>query len=172
LLGGINLYGYVGGNPINSVDFRGLAGEEVIVGGGFAGESGVGTAIVEGAATGGAIVAGAGAIVLATPSETSICSQLYPMPEQEDQWNDECKSGKCKPCTPPVGTIATEVHLVPPSKPHYPIEYSHIHWFKMHQSPYPTCKCFWKRNFQPPTPGNTTPPGTIPVTPAAGGGPM
>ena len=153
LAGGMNPYIYTGGDPVDWVDPWGLAGEALpgpvplpIPPVAIPGTS-ENNAFVD------SVIQGINAIKAALK-------------------NDGCKSGKCKPCIPSVGTIATEVHLVPPSKPHYPIEGSHVHWFKMQQSPYPMCKCFWKRNFQKPTPGNTTPPRTVPVTPAACGGPM
>jgi hypothetical protein len=49
----------------------------------------------------------------------------------------------------------------------------HVDLLLMQQSPYPACKCFWDRQFTPPLPGNTLPPGITPFPgPAGGGGPM
>jgi hypothetical protein len=56
----------------------------------------------------------------------------------------------CPACDPPVGTVAYEVHLCPPGKPHYPCTDDHVHFFLRQQSPKARgCKCFWKRNFRP-----------------------
>jgi hypothetical protein len=85
---------------------------------------------------------------------------------------DECNKGQCKPCIPPVGTIAGDVNKVPPSRPHWPLTVDHVHWYEMNQSPYPECRCFWKRNVTKPTPGSSLPSGVPQVTPPAGGGPM
>jgi len=46
--------------------------------------------------------------------------------------------GPCKPCPPPPPPI---VHLVPPSKPHYPCFGDHIHYFTYSQGPPPQCIC-------------------------------
>ncbi len=158
LAGGMNLYAYVGGNPVNWIDPKGLNAGTLTWGTGIVGTILIVVPEPYTTAIGTGMVLGALATI---PGDTPI-----------DEPAEECKPKQCKPCTPPVGTIATDVHSVPPSKPHYPIEGSHVHWFKMNQSPYPACKCFWKRNYQKPTPGNTTPPGTVPVSPATGGGPM
>ena len=116
-----------------------------------------------GAITWGAGLVGTILIVIPEPSTTAAGTvmllaavAIIPGNTPIDQPKDEnqCKNNRCKPCIPPVGTIATDVHLVPPSSPHWPIEWSHIHWFEMNQSPYPVCKCFWKRNIKKPTPGN------------------
>jgi len=46
--------------------------------------------------------------------------------------------GPCQPCPPPPPPI---VHLVPPSKPHYPCFGDHIHYFTYSQGPPPQCIC-------------------------------
>lgn len=87
----------------------------------------------------------------------------------------ECrpKRKRCRPCVPPVGTIAGDVHT---DHDDWPITGPHIHFLEMHQVPLGTpppgqeCRCFWKRNSIPPIPGDTLPPGIPQVTPAAGGG--
>lgn len=58
------------------------------------------------------------------------------------------KRQPCDPCDPPVGTIAFEVHRVPPQKPDWPCPGDHVHFFERHQNPN-NCQCFWKRNALP-----------------------
>jgi RHS repeat-associated protein len=75
--------------------------------------------------------------------------------------DSECR--RCKPCVPPVGTIAFRGPDTGRShggmSPHY-------HIYEMHQSPPSMCKCFWHElNFQ------ATPRG-VPISPAGGGGPL
>lgn len=79
---------------------------------------------------------------------------------------DKCDRRKCKPCQPPVGTIAYRVDR-PPSPPHNGIPTPHSHKFEMHQSPPKAgCKCFWVKISKDPIPGELTPE----MAPAAGGG--
>jgi hypothetical protein len=56
----------------------------------------------------------------------------------------------CPPCVPPVGTVAFEIHRVPPSRPDWPCLADHVHWFLRQQNPN-NCQCFWMRNFRPVT---------------------
>ena len=81
-----------------------------------------------------------------------------------------CNPTGCKQCVPPLGTIGYRVDQVPPSRPHLPHPGTHTHLAEMHQSPYPQCRCFWKMDYVPPVAGSTPPPGTVPITPAGGGG--
>ena len=76
----------------------------------------------------------------------------------------------CYPCIPSVGSTAFEVHTVPPARPHKPHRGTHTHHFQMHQSPWPICRCFWKRDYVPPTGGASPLPSEGPVVPAGGGG--
>ena len=79
---------------------------------------------------------------------------------------DKCDRRKCKPCIPPVGTIAYRVDR-PPSPPHNGIPTPHSHRYQMNQSPPKAgCRCFWKKLDKDPIPGEMTPE----ITPAAGGG--
>jgi RHS repeat-associated protein len=78
---------------------------------------------------------------------------------------------RCRPCIPPVGTRAYREDTSPTSPPHRGIPPPHWHLYEMHQNPI-NCQCFWH-----PIPdhrggcgGSPPPPGTVPITPAAGGG--
>ena len=86
----------------------------------------------------------------------------------------KCTKGpKCRPCIPPVGTLAFREDTNPASPPHRGVPPPHWHLYEMHQSPpHAGCVCFWH-----PIPDNRggfgaspPPPGTVPITPAAGGG--
>ena len=89
--------------------------------------------------------------------------------------DDECAPSNkgCKPCEPPVGTVAYRADTDPSSRPHRGVPPPHWKLYVMMQSPYPVCKCFWhpipdnKGGFGPGNP----PPGTPPIGPAGGGGP-
>jgi RHS repeat-associated protein len=78
---------------------------------------------------------------------------------------------KCRPCIPPVGTIAYREDTNPRSRPHRGVPPPHWKLYKMSQNP-ANCQCFWddipdnRGGFGPSPP----PPGTVPITPAAGGG--
>ncbi|HYC87626.1 MAG TPA: RHS repeat-associated core domain-containing protein [Thermoanaerobaculia bacterium] len=78
---------------------------------------------------------------------------------------------KCRPCIPPVGTIAYREDTNPRSRPHRGVPPPHWKLYKMSQNPL-NCQCFWddipdnRGGFGPSPP----PPGTVPITPAAGGG--
>ena len=62
----------------------------------------------------------------------------------------KCNKTKCPPCKTisgkivPVGTIGYRLDLVPPSKPHYPFEGSHYHFYKANQNT-DSCRCFWSK---------------------------
>lgn len=76
----------------------------------------------------------------------------------------------CYPCKPPVGTVAYEVDWVPPGRHHRPHKGTHTHHLRMNQSPWPVCKCFWKRNYVRSTDGVSPLPGEIPLEGDAEGG--
>ena len=44
----------------------------------------------------------------------------------------------------PIGTIGYRLDMVPPSKPHYPFEGSHYHFYKANQNT-DSCRCFWSK---------------------------
>lgn len=84
---------------------------------------------------------------------------------------DECKTQRCKPCIPPVGTRAYREDTNPMSPPHRGVPPPHWKLYEMNQNPN-NCQCFWvpipdnRGGFGPSPP----PPGIPPITPAAGGG--
>lgn len=88
-----------------------------------------------------------------------------PLPPVPPKGPEDCEP-KCKPCIPPVGSIAYRVDL-PPSPAHNGIPTPHSHKYVMMQSPPRAgCKCFWKEVLKDPLPGILSPP----ITPAGGGG--
>ena len=49
----------------------------------------------------------------------------------------------CKPCIPPVGTLAYEIATLRKRGRHSRECENHVKLWVVNQSPYPTCKCFW-----------------------------
>jgi RHS repeat-associated protein len=97
---------------------------------------------------------------------------LNPVEFEQNRNCDKCtKSPKCRPCIPPVGTLAYREDTDPRSRPHRGVPPPHWKLYKMSQNPL-NCQCFWddipdnRGGFGPSPP----PPGTIPITPAQGGG--
>ncbi len=52
------------------------------------------------------------------------------------------KPGKCPPCPPAPKPV---IHEGPPHRPHHPYGLPHMHYFKYHQAPFPSCKCYLKK---------------------------
>jgi hypothetical protein len=144
-----NWYRFVANGPAGKTDPTGLtAMSGVLVAGG-------GCALADGPLPFGDVV-GLGVIVVG-----AIVVTVYASPD--------CEPKRCLPCDPPVGTIAFEIHVVPPSRPHWPHPGTHTHLWVMHQSPpHAGCGCFWQ-NFDV-IAGGTPPAGAVPVRPALGGG--
>ena len=150
---GSNFYPYVRNDPTNLTDPLGL--QEATAGGCVIGGP-VGCAA--GATVDGFVWLGglalAGAAARANPN-------LNPGKP------DKCEKKKdCKPCIPPVGTVAYRLDVVPPSTPHWPFKGTHWHLYEMNQNPN-NCQCFWKDIGEGEGP---VPPGSVPITPALGGG--
>jgi hypothetical protein len=153
--GGINFYPYALNSPVNLRDPRGKSAGAVAL------------PVAEG--LGGVICFGSGACetailvggaVVAVGATAALVYELLK--------NKPCDNGKnCAPCVPPVGTIAYRIDVVPPSEPHYPYTGTHWHLYQMNQNPN-NCQCFWKDLDQ--AGEGPTPPGAVPITPAAGGG--
>jgi RHS repeat-associated protein len=60
----------------------------------------------------------------------------------EEIENSQCKQkkGECNPCIPPVGTVA---YRIDSGHSHYPWGDPHTHYYRVNQSGYPSCACFW-----------------------------
>jgi RHS repeat-associated protein len=143
--GGINLYEYVGNDPIDKIDPTGELNPGRI------------PVIITTQAAGG----GPEDIIV---DIIDIGIILWP------DSNSNCK--KCKPCNPPVGTKAVARTDYPPSKPHGPIPTPHSHIVQVNQSPYPACKCFWNNANPAVVPGvSPLPPLSSFPNPPGGGGP-
>ncbi len=158
----VNLYRYVKNDAMAKIDDRGFVGAAAALPIAVAcaaadGPIPIGDAIA-------LIILGGALLADATCGQTDSISSAIAKPQICD--DDPPKT--CKPCIPPVGSIAYRVDFVPPSKPHYPYKGTHTHHYKMNQSPYPVCRCFWSK--LPVTDGNTPGYGESPMAPADGGG--
>jgi RHS repeat-associated protein len=81
----------------------------------------------------------------------------------------KCANNGCKPCIPPVGTIAYNLHTVGPA--HRGVPTPHWHLYVMKQNPI-NCQCFWDdiKDNQGGFGSGSPPPGTKPMGQAGGGG--
>ena len=96
----------------------------------------------------------AGLAGLAGLAGYGIVTAIYPYIELPlSNFIDQCAT--LPVCDPPVGTVCFMIDIVPPSKPHYPIEGSHYHLFIMNQAP--NGNCFWNKLGA----SSTAPPGAI-----------
>jgi hypothetical protein len=79
---------------------------------------------------------------------------------------------RCLPCLPvPVGEHGYDYHSVADGNDSHNGMADHTHHFRMNQSPpVAGCRCFWKRNFIPPTDGFSPLPGAVLVISTPGGG--
>jgi RHS repeat-associated protein len=200
LAGGLNSYAYAGGAPVDAVDPLGLLHPGPVYGGALLATgailtgTGIGTAVgvgiiviilvtqegdgsphdPQGAGGGGEGGAGGGGGTgtgtgTGTNTDTTTGPPPPPPPPPPVEPRPKCE---CKPCVPPVGTTSYRMDTSGP--PHRGVAPPHWHLYVMMQSPYPVCKCFWH-----PIPdnrggsgGGDPPPGTSPIGPAAGGGPL
>jgi RHS repeat-associated protein len=170
LAAGMATYGYVGGNPVNSIDLYGLDGQNwrppVIP----VAPAPAPSSPVRGPISALAVVCASNpiacAVVLcAIPNSTSACDTIYRTPQCDNE---------DKPCPPcrfsdgtivPVGTIGYRLDRVPPSKPHYPYPGDHFNLFRVNQNPN-NCQCFWQPAGAADGSGGLPPPiGSIPIQP-------
>ena len=165
--GDTNLYAYVENSPINLFDPGGNSAAVALPLTLYPGQT-----VAEG--IGGIACFGSGVcetiVALGGVAATGALLYYYFQATQSDQ---KCQNrGKCKPCIPPVGTRAYREDIRPTSRPHRGVPAPHWHLYEMMQNP-KNCQCFWH-----PIPDNQggfgaspPPPGTVPITPAGGGGP-
>lgn len=117
--------------------------------------------------------------ILAFPQPTGVDPvpppEQAPVPPAGPNFQPTKKPGRCQnqsgcqPCVPPVGTLAYEEHSGPGRSgkgvSHWPFTGPHWHLFEMHQSPAPSCNCFWVEIGQ----GQGPAPWPIRVGPSGGG---
>ena len=122
---GGNVFLYADANPRNLID---PTGEQAVA---WALPAAAGCAIADGPLPIGDVI---GAILLAG-------AVIYDA--AQSRTCDRCETPRCKPCIPPVGTLAyrgPETHRHWP----FPVGQAHYHNFEMHQSPPEAgCICFW-----------------------------
>ena len=150
LAGGMNVYAYVGGNPVNAVDVEGLTAEVISVPVFTINPQTITTPIL--------------AIPQISIPAIIISVVFYPTELADGtippgMFNDDTCKKSCPPCNPPIVTIWYRIDYVPPSKPHYPFHGTHVHLYKMNQNPN-NCQCFWQPIgvTDPPLP-----PGSVPM---------
>jgi RHS repeat-associated protein len=177
--GGPNFYDYVANNPIEFVD---PSGEQALPKPGPIPKPPVGPILVPDPLKEPELDACA-----SHPFLCAIIISLWPTPTGNDDLvpppgpnysprrpPGRCKpQDDCKPCVPPVGTLAYRLDSGPGRSgtgvKHGPFTGDHWHLFEMHQRPKPDCTCFWVElgSGQGPTPH-----GVPPSADPAGGGPI
>jgi hypothetical protein len=147
---GGNLFSYAEGSPTRLID---PTGEQAVA---WALPAAGGCAIADGPLPVGDVI---GAILLTG-------AVVYDA--ARERTCDSCESRGCRPCIPPVGTLAHRP-MDTPARPQHGISGPHYNMYQMNQSPFPMCICFWRKLKAIPPP---LPPGAMPIVPAGGGGPL
>jgi RHS repeat-associated protein len=155
--GGVNFYPYALNSPVNLRDPRGKSAGAIAV----PVSEGIGTLVCFGSGVCETVIVVGGVVVGVAATGYLIWELVKPC--------DKTNTTRCAPCIPPAGTIAYRLDVVPPSRVHKPYPGTHWHLYRMNQNPN-NCQCFWQDLDQ--DGDGPTPPGTVPITPAAGGGPQ
>jgi RHS repeat-associated protein len=155
--GGVNFYSYALNSPVNLRDPRGKSAGAIAV----PVSEGIGTLVCFGSGVCETVIVVSGVVVGVAATGYLIWELVKPC--------DKTTTTRCAPCVPPAGTIAYRLDVVPPSRVHKPYPGTHWHLYRMNQNPN-NCQCFWQDLDQ--DGDGPTPPGAVPITPAAGGGPQ
>jgi RHS repeat-associated protein len=155
--GGVNFYSYALNSPVNLRDPRGKSAGAIAV----PASEGIGTLVCFGSGVCETVIVVSGVVVGVAATGYLIWELVKPC--------DKTTTTRCAPCVPPAGTIAYRLDVVPPSRVHKPYPGTHWHLYRMNQNPN-NCQCFWQDLDQ--DGDGPTPPGAVPITPAAGGGPQ
>jgi RHS repeat-associated protein len=155
--GGVNFYSYALNSPVNLRDPRGKSAGAIAV----PVSEGIGTLVCFGSGVCETVIVVGGVVVGVAATGYLIWELVKPC--------DKTNTTRCAPCIPPAGTIAYRLDVVPPSRVHKPYPGTHWHLYRMNQNPN-NCQCFWQDLDQ--DGDGPTPPGAVPITPAAGGGPQ
>ena len=137
LAAGWNRFSYVEGNPFGFADPDGL---QVAIPAPLAGAC-------VGSAGAGCAAAAAGLVGLTSYELTDqyVNPWLQPKLTEFVEWcSSLLENNEEEGCNPPEGTIFYIIDRVPPSRPHFPIEGSHYHLWKMNRNPI-TRQCHWNK---------------------------
>jgi len=161
--GGLNVYAMVGNDLIYNYDILGQSAAARCL------PIAAGIALGDGPLPIGDVIACGviGGALIYDGITWACCRDAAPACPKEEE---KPKRKRCKPCAPPVGTIAFRTDIVPPSRPHHPHPGTHTHLFEVIQSPVSAgCVCRWNKTGS--IDGAMPPPGAVPEgTPVSGGG--
>ena len=172
-MGGLNTYGYVGGNPLSHLDRTGHNAATAIEGA----EIGAAFGGPWGAAAGAVIGFGIGALAANSfwnwyQSQEHDSTRDATGEDVESCDSVSCKDDGCPPCKTvsgrivPVGTLAYRpLDVIPDDEKQHGVFGSHHNIFTAQQNPN-NCQCFWKKEKYVLKP-EELPSGAIPIEPFA-----